>query len=225
MLVRPSIRKFCCGVALYLGVVVVGLAPTSSPAAIVFFDVDPEITIRKSLDEYVTFGDINLSTGTYTLGAYGVGWNTSFVFYGDGQWTSLGNLQLAVTGPNEAVLLNYGETHFIETVNSWASSADSYGAWASGGSGYVGVIMAAGGYYTDWYFGWMALDYVAAGSDSTLTISGFAFESEPGQPIAAGAGGPPPGPSSVPEPGTWAAAALLAGGAVLMRWRKRAKVS
>jgi len=32
-------------------------------------------------------------------------------------------------------------------------------------------------------------------------------------------------PSPVPEPGTWAAAALLAGGATFMRWRKRAKVS
>ena len=29
----------------------------------------------------------------------------------------------------------------------------------------------------------------------------------------------------IPEPGTWAAAALLAGGAAFMRWRKRAKVS
>lgn len=32
-------------------------------------------------------------------------------------------------------------------------------------------------------------------------------------------------PAAVPEPGTWAAAALLAGGAAFMRWRKRAKVS
>jgi len=31
------------------------------------------------------------------------------------------------------------------------------------------------------------------------------------------------GPEPVPEPGTWAAAALLAGGAGFMRWRKRAK--
>lgn len=31
--------------------------------------------------------------------------------------------------------------------------------------------------------------------------------------------------TAVPEPGTWAAAALLAGGAAFMRWRKRAKVS
>jgi T5SS/PEP-CTERM-associated repeat protein/autotransporter-associated beta strand protein len=35
---------------------------------------------------------------------------------------------------------------------------------------------------------------------------------------------PNAGPA-VPEPGTWAAAALLVGGAAFMRWRKRAKVS
>jgi len=34
-----------------------------------------------------------------------------------------------------------------------------------------------------------------------------------------------PGPSPVPEPGTWAAAALLVGGAAFLRWRRRAKVS
>ena len=33
------------------------------------------------------------------------------------------------------------------------------------------------------------------------------------------------GGAPVPEPGTWAAAALLVGGAGFMRWRKRAKVS
>ena len=35
-----------------------------------------------------------------------------------------------------------------------------------------------------------------------------------------GSGGEP-----IPEPGTWAAAALLAGGAAFMRWRKRARAS
>ena len=33
------------------------------------------------------------------------------------------------------------------------------------------------------------------------------------------------GPTPIPEPGTWAAAAMLAGGAAFLRWRKRAKVS
>jgi hypothetical protein len=40
---------------------------------------------------------------------------------------------------------------------------------------------------------------------------------------AIGPGGDPIG--GVPEPGTWAAAALLVGGTALMRWRKRARVS
>ncbi|MEY3481328.1 MAG: hypothetical protein RIQ71_2103, partial [Verrucomicrobiota bacterium] len=40
--------------------------------------------------------------------------------------------------------------------------------------------------------------------------------------IFTAAGGP--GPSAVPEPGTWAAAALLAG-AAFMRWRRRKQVS
>jgi hypothetical protein len=33
------------------------------------------------------------------------------------------------------------------------------------------------------------------------------------------------GGAAVPEPGTWAAAALLVGGAAFMRWRKRKQVS
>lgn len=40
---------------------------------------------------------------------------------------------------------------------------------------------------------------------------------------AIGPGGQPIG--AVPEPGTWAAAALLAGAAAFMRWRKRAKTA
>jgi len=34
-----------------------------------------------------------------------------------------------------------------------------------------------------------------------------------------------PGPAPIPEPGTWAAAALLIGGAAFARWRKRTKLS
>ncbi len=39
------------------------------------------------------------------------------------------------------------------------------------------------------------------------------------------AAGPGPGPVGVPEPGTWAAAALLSAAAVYMRWRRRSSVS
>ena len=64
-------------------------------------------------------------------------------------------------------------------------------------------------------------------SDASLsllgTITGLPATFERGFSGAVGiASSPPP---AVPEPGTWAAAALLAGGAAFMRWRKRGKVS
>ena len=51
-------------------------------------------------------------------------------------------------------------------------------------------------------------------------ITGFAFEKDLNTAILAGDQG---GPAAVPEPGTWAAAALLAGGAAFMRlrWHRR----
>ena len=49
------------------------------------------------------------------------------------------------------------------------------------------------------------------GSITAIPVNGVEFTSTAG--------------AAVPEPGTWAAAAMLAGGAAFMRWRKRAKVS
>ena len=60
-------------------------------------------------------------------------------------------------------------------------------------------------------------------SDASLsllgTITGLPVEFESGFSGAVGIASAAPAP--VPEPGTWAAAALLAGGAAFMRWRKR----
>jgi hypothetical protein len=70
-------------------------------------------------------------------------------------------------------------------------------------------------------YGWLEVTWTAS-SDQFQILSG-AYESTPDVAILAGAGGP--GPAAVPEPGTWAAAALLVGGAAFMRWRKRAKVA
>ncbi|MFM8809749.1 MAG: PEP-CTERM sorting domain-containing protein [Chthoniobacterales bacterium] len=61
--------------------------------------------------------------------------------------------------------------------------------------------------------------YLEVTWDSTLSqfeILSGAYESDPNVAILAGAG-----PAAVPEPGTWAAAALLAGGATFLRWRRR----
>ena len=85
--------------------------------------------------------------------------------------------------------------------------------WASGS--YMGFRTTQGNY------GWLEVTWTAS-SEQFQILSG-AYESTPNVAILAGAGGP--GPAAVPEPGTWAAAALLAGGAAFMRWRKRAKVA
>ncbi len=56
--------------------------------------------------------------------------------------------------------------------------------------------------------------YTAGTNGQSVTTLGYTFE-----PYV------DPGPVGVPEPGTWAAAALLVGGAAFARWRRRATVS
>lgn len=57
-----------------------------------------------------------------------------------------------------------------------------------------------------------------------LSINSTSFVSDP-TGNAINSVGAITGGAAVPEPGTWAAAALLAGTAGYVRWRKRAKVS
>ena len=86
-------------------------------------------------------------------------------------------------------------------------------------TGYAGMRLTDG---ADVYFGWIQVSVSNYNnSGMTGTLIDWAYESTPNVAILAGAG-----PSAaVPEPGTWAAAALLASGAAFMRWRKRAKVA
>ena len=100
---------------------------------------------------------------------------------------------------------NYGffETFGYPTVPNWASGS------------YMGFRTTQNNY------GWLEVTWDSASKQFQI-LSG-AYESTPNVAILAGAGGP--GPAAVPEPGTWAAAALLVGGAAFMRWRKRAKVA
>jgi len=61
-------------------------------------------------------------------------------------------------------------------------------------------------------YGWLKVTWDSASQDFQI-LSG-AYENQAGVAILAGA-------EPIPEPGTWAAAALLAGGAAYARWRKR----
>jgi hypothetical protein len=64
-------------------------------------------------------------------------------------------------------------------------------------------------------YGWLKVTWTAS-SDQFQILSG-AYESTPNVAIRAGAGPTAP----IPEPGTWAAMAIFAGGAAFAGWRRR----
>ena len=112
-----------------------------------------------------------------------------------------------------------GSSNFTNNVYTGASffkvaggnSYDGYFSYSSpnfGPGSYMGFRTANNS------FGWLEVTW--DGTDFEI-LSG-AYETDPGVAILAGQGA---GPAAVPEPGTWAAAALLAGGAAFARWRKR----
>ncbi len=65
-----------------------------------------------------------------------------------------------------------------------------------------------------YHYGWLEVTWTA--SSSQFQILSGAYESEVGVAIDAGAG-----PAPIPEPGTWAAMAIFAGGAAYAGWRRR----
>ena len=106
-----------------------------------------------------------------------------------------------------------GSSYFttLPSVASFFKVVEDEGSYLSpnfGPGSYMGFRTAAGS------FGWLEVTW--DGTDFEV-LSG-AYETDPGVAILAGQGA---GPAAVPEPGTWAAAALLAGGAAFARWRKR----
>ena len=124
-------------------------------------------------------------------------------------------------GANDATPVKFALNQLIGSGSGYQSANQTWFETASsvspdfGPGSYMGFRTSQGNY------GWLAVTWTAS-SDQFQILSG-AYESEAGVGIRAGAGGP--GPAAVPEPGTWAAAALLVGGAGFMRWRKRAKVA
>jgi hypothetical protein len=77
-----------------------------------------------------------------------------------------------------------------------------------GPGSYMGFKTSQGNY------GWLEVTWTASSGEFRI-LSG-AYESVAGTPILAGAG-----PAPIPEPGTWAAMAIFAGGAAYAGWRRR----
>ena len=81
-----------------------------------------------------------------------------------------------------------------------------------GPGSYMGFRTAQGNY------GWLEVTWDSASGDwgGDFQILSGAYEDQPGVAIAAGAEVSP-----IPEPGTWVALAVFAGGAAFTRWRQR----
>ena len=145
-------------------------------------------------------------------------WNASGLAYG---LSGGDGLEFAINGG----LASPRNFAFNQAINGGGSySADmtltSFRSWEPypsvntspdfGPGSYMGFKTATGNY------GWLEVTWTSATSQFQI-LSG-AYEDQVGVSILAGDTG---GPAAVPEPGTWAAAALLAGGAAFARWRRR----
>jgi hypothetical protein len=220
--VQPSARLGAY-LAAGLGASTIGTAQS----AIVFFDVNPAKTIgvagTPTPNQTLSFTDINIGAGTYNSSiGYGPplysGPSLGFTITGENTFNAQGaggiSLSSSVNFPAPDNLRNFSAGQAIDGSSKYTSGPIA--GWNGSGTGYVGLAFRDALAPAD-NFGWLELDYVANGASTTLTVGGFAFEDQPGVAIAAG----DTGSTAVPEPGTWAAAALLAGGAAFARWRKR----
>jgi hypothetical protein len=212
-------------------------SPTgTAQAAIVNIDVSAFNGINGGIAAG-TFADFTIITGV-NLRIYNNYTNfQSNTFTGLGNAGSRGTLEIAngaVEGniqsrpfaynPGQSIKSTIGPQGFTDGVGSIIISSFSQtivnnASWYSTGtftspdftsSNYLGFKTQAGNY------GWLNTTWTA--STGQFQVLGGAYESVVGADIFT-----PSAP--VPEPGTWAAAALLASGAGFMRWRKRKQVS
>jgi len=171
-----------------------------------------------------TFGNGNTFTGLGNAGSR----DTLEIVNGANVGTGDIQSRPFVYNPGQSIKNAIGATGLSDgvgtiIVSSFSQTIVNNAAWYNRGtftspdftsSNYLGFKTQAGNY------GWLNTTWTA--STGQFQVLGGAYESVVGADIFTP--GAAPG-AAVPEPGTWAAAALLAGGAGFMRWRKRAKVA
>jgi len=201
------------GAYLAAGLGVSGSAMSTSEAAIVIIDIDPSGFniggVNAGLDDgsgltrydfpFTGAGSLVVFNGPYIWGLYG---DRGLSFASGGSIASPYKFSLGASIGSSA---NWG-------ANTYGSSFQvfSYVSPNFAPGSYMGFRTAQGNY------GWLEVTWDSASQD--FRIFSGAYEDQAGVAIRAGDGA---GPAAVPEPGTWAAAALLAGGAAFARWRKR----
>jgi hypothetical protein len=206
------------GVYLAAGLGVSGAAMSTSEAAIVIIDIGPSgfdvdgvnagVALYSLLyrDNFPLTGAGRLyAANGFFGGVWGLAGVSGLSFANGGSIASPSKFSLGAAIGSSA---NW-DTAGVAVVNPFFQ----YITFASpdfGPGSYMGFRTAQGNY------GWLEVTWDSASKDFQI-LSG-AYEDQVGVAILAGGGA---GPAAVPEPGTWAAAALLAGGAAFARWRKR----
>lgn len=222
---------FAASVAASMGI-------SEAEAAIIYFEVNPaKVVVTGNYFEGINFANLNLANATYAFNdfsypvpspAFGLFLEGASNVWGRGGY----GIKFAVQGPlpvppdynSDYTAVRFNLNDPIGGSLVFANEARDMrqaNGWLPGTTGYVGLQMDLGGQL---HYGWARLSYGLT-IDDPVTISGFAFQGDPNITILAGDTGGGPGPQPIPEPGTWAAAALLAGGAAYARWRKRRDVA
>lgn len=216
--VKLSAKQSSRLAAYFAAGVAASMATTSeSEGAIVYFNVDPDKTINSG--ESMSFGNINLSNGTYTFNSFfGESFELSLQNFGavslyNGYGS--GSINWGLNGGYDVLKLESGDP-ISSAITQWNNgygylTKNGNGPWTSGGDAYAALRISAGG--SDYNYGWVNINFDAL--TPTATITGFAFETTANTPIAAGA---------VPEPSTVAlagVAALILGGSAYVRSRRR----
>ncbi len=232
---RPSSRSLSAYTKVTVSSLVAASAVGTTEAAIVYFDVNPDQTLIGNDLPYVTFGNIDLSTGVYSL-AYGGNFFSIFIasngnlssgaYAGTVQWglsptDYSGSTPLQ---PTRVQKLAFGTSisDISPSIGSWVDYGpymlfNGEGPWVGGGNAYAPLRINAGG--GDYNYGWVNINFTDNGSGaSSSIITGFAFEDQFNTAILAGDQG---GPAAVPEPGTMAVGAGLFALAVGVHLRRR----
>jgi hypothetical protein len=201
------------GAYLAAGLGVSGAAMSTSEAAIVIIDIGPSGFniggVNAGVADGWTRNVFNFPfTGAGTMGV-------TNDYYQKSGLTGYQGLSFAA-GDSPASPFNFSLGASIGSSATWgvgqSSIFQSYSDVSPnfGSGSYMGFRTAQNNY------GWLEVTWDSASQD--FRIFSGAYEDQVDVAILAGAGA---GPAAVPEPGTWAAAALLAGGAAFARWRKR----
>ena len=130
------------------------------------------------------------------------------------------------TMPSFSILSSYSDSHFSfaslnDVVNASLVPSSNTQIYLNNGTYYIAFDVEDQSNRNAVYYGWMNVTVVGAQADSydplvTFTLNEYAYDNT-GASVLVGQTAAAP----IPEPGTWAAMAIFAGGAAYAGWRRR----